>query len=147
MVRRMVFVLVLAALVASIAVPVEAGVRATLILTSGERITCVVVDMGGADITVMEGGNEVRLPLGDVAVIDFVGGGQSTPVAETSKIKTGQHLFVSRSGELDYGRLVDLGGNSPLRMTVKIAGGEIEINSNDIARVYFQRFQGMPAGR
>jgi hypothetical protein len=147
MVRRLVFVLMLAALVAGIAVPVEAGVRATLILTSGERIKGVLVDMGGADFTIMEGGNEVRLPLGDVAVIDFVSGGQNTPASETSKIKTGQHVVVTRDGEMAYARLIDLGGNSPLRMTFKTPEGDVDLTSNEIARIYFRRFQGMPAGK
>jgi hypothetical protein len=144
MLRRMVFVVMVAALVAGLAVPAQAaGVRATLVLTSGERVTGQLIDMGGADYTMTVSGDEVRLPLGDVAVIDFVSGGQNLPAAEIAKIQTGRNLVVGRDGDTVYARLLDIGGTSPLRLTFKTPEGNSDLSSNDVARIYLRSFQGM----
>jgi hypothetical protein len=134
-----------ALLVFVMAVPAAAGVRATLILTSGERVRGMLVDMGGSDFTMSEGGNETRIPINDVAVIDFVGGGQGIPATETSKMQSGRHLIFQRGGDYYYGRLVDLRGDNPLRLIFNTNDGEREMGSNEIGRIYLRRWEGMPA--
>lgn len=145
MVRNVVRIVVVASLLMAMAVPAFAGVRATLILTSGERVKGVLVDLGGVGFTMMEGGNEVRFNANEVAVIDFVSGGQ-VPAAEAAKLQGGAVVF-QRSGDFFYARLFDIGGDNPLRLTFNSSNGQVELNSNEVARIYLRRWDGMPAGR
>lgn len=146
MIRNVMRVVLLASVLVAMAVPAVAGVRATLILTSGERVRGVLVDMGGADFTMMEGGNEVRFPINQVAVIDFVSGGQ-VPASEVAKMQGGRSTVFQRSGDYFYGRLVDIGGDNPIRLEFNSEDGKLEMNSNEVARIYMRRWEGMPAGR
>ena len=62
-------------------------------------------------------GIEQRISPDEVAVIDFTGG--TIPAAETARIQDGRALVVLRSGDTFYGRLYDIGGNDPLRITFR----------------------------
>jgi hypothetical protein len=139
------FGFLLLAVVAAATVPVIAGAQATLILTSGERVSGNLSNMSGADFT-MNGGSagESRIPIGNVAVIDFVGGGQGISAAETSKMQAGRMLVIQRDGGTFYGRLVDLRGDNPPRLVFTTQDGELEKGANEIARVYLRRWEGMP---
>lgn len=144
MVRRYVYALVLLMAVAALTAPLLAGARATLILTSGERVKGILVDMGGSDFTMNEGASEIKIPIGEVAVIDFAGGGQ-TPAGEVSKMQSGRSLVVQRGGDVFYGRLIDIRGDNPPRLVFNTADGELEVNSSEVARIYIRRWEGMPA--
>ena len=146
MVRFVLRALVLTLVLVAVAVPALAGVRATLILTSGERVKGVLVDMGGADFTMMEGGNEVRFAINDVAVIDFVSGGQ-VPATEVARMQGSRAVVFQRSGDYFYGRLFDIGGDNPIRLTFNTPDGQLEMNSNEVSRIYLRRWEGMPQGR
>jgi hypothetical protein len=58
------------ALACLLAAPAVAQESATLVLRSGERVSGDLVDMGGADFTMNVNGQERRIPLGEVTVID-----------------------------------------------------------------------------
>jgi hypothetical protein len=138
-------VFVLAATVAACTVAVFAGARVTLILASGERVTGTLSSMSGADFTMNAASpDERRIPIGSVAVIDFVGDGQGIPAAETSKMQAGRMLVIKRGGDTFYGRLVDVRGDEPMRLAFNAQGGELEVNASEIARVYLRRWEGMP---
>ena len=47
-----------------------------------------------------------------------MGGGQGIPVTETSKMQSGRHLVFQRGGDYYYGRLYDIAGDDPLRLTL-----------------------------
>lgn len=141
--RAAVFVLIAFA----VAAPAFAGVRATIILTSGERVKGVLVDFNSSGFIMNEGGAEVTLSPNDIAVLDFAGGGQNIPVAETSKIQPGRMLFIQRNGDYFYGRLIDMGGGTPARLEIRTQDGPLESNTNDVVRVYFRAFEGMPKAR
>jgi|WetSurMetagenome_2_1015567.scaffolds.fasta_scaffold757793_1 hypothetical protein len=145
MLRRTTFVFVLLAAVAAFTVSVVAGANATLILTSGERVSGILSRMGGADFTMNEGlANESRIPIGNVAVIDFVGGGQQFPAAEIAKMQAGRMLVIQRDGGTFSGRLVDIRGDNPPRLVFNTRDGEREMSANEVARVYLRRWEGMP---
>ncbi len=146
MVRGVLRLMVLTLVLIAVAVPALAGVRATLILASGERVKGVLVDMGGADFTMMEGGNEVRFAINDVAVIDFVSSGQ-VPASEVARMQGGRAVVFQRSGDYFYGRLSDIGGDNPIRLTFDTPDGQLEMNSNEVSRIYLRRWDGMPQGR
>ncbi len=144
--RRLVVMAATAALVVATAWPAMAqGARATLILKSGQRVNGTLVDMGGSGLTMTDGGRETTVPMGDVAVIDFVGGGQGIPTTETSKIDPSRHLVFKRGGASFYGRLVDMTGN-PLVLVFDTSDGRQQVSTGEAGRVYLARWDGMPTG-
>ena len=83
------------------------------------------------------------MPANDVAVISFTGG--TLPGDEVSRMQDGRPFIVLRSGDIIAGRLIDIGGDNPLRLTVRTPDGNQEFSSNDVARIYLARWEGMPS--
>jgi hypothetical protein len=108
---------------------------ATLTLRSGEKIAAQLVDLGGVGYTVRVNGTERQIPQNDVAVIDFTGGltdSDWTNFSGTSKV-------ILRNGQSFDGSLYDIGGSSPLRLTIRTGNGEREVSSNEVARIVISR--------
>lgn len=108
---------------------------ATLTLRSGEKVSGQLVDLGGVGYTVRVNGNERQIPQNDVSVIDFTGGlndADWTNFNGTSKV-------VLRNGQTFDGALYDIGGASPLRLTIRTSNGEREVASNEVARIVISR--------
>jgi hypothetical protein len=141
MAKRVSLALVLAT-VAAITATLLAAPQATLILRSGDRVKGELVDMGGSGFTVRVRGAEQNIPTGDVAVIDF--SGAAIPAAEAARIQDGRALVVLHNGDTFYGRLFDIGGNNPLRITFRTQDGDRDVNSDQVARIYLSRWEGMP---
>src|SRR6185503_1510347 len=99
----------------ALAVTLHAAAGAHFVLNSGEHVSGELVDFGASGFTVRVGGQTRVLRMGQVAVIDFTGG-MSFPSNEVDQAG-GEHLLVLSSGQLIKGRLVDVGGTSPLRIT------------------------------
>src|SRR5262245_19970026 len=138
--------IVLAAALALLAIPSisRAQERATLTLRSGETLNCELMDLGGAGFTVKVNGTERQIPTNDVAVIDF---SLATMLgADWDKVPRGRPMVMLKNGENVFGRLVDIGGSSPLRMTIRTASGDRDIPSNEIARVILARPGNAPGG-
>ncbi len=142
MTKRIVLALVVAA-VATFAATALAAPQATLILRNGSRITCELVDLGGVGFTIRVNGIEQRIPADQVAVIDFTGG--TIPASEAGQVQDGRALVVFRSGGTLTGSLYDIGGNDPLRITIRTSGGDRDLSSNETARIYLARWDGMPS--
>jgi hypothetical protein len=128
---------------ALVATSAYAQTSATLTLRSGEKVSGDLVDLGGVGYTIRVNGNERQVPQNDVAVIDFTGGGVSD--ADWSKF-TGTSQIVLRSGETIDGSLYDIGGTTPLRLTVRTSNGERELSSNDVARIVIARPNNVATG-
>ncbi len=120
----------------ALAAPAFAQVPATVVLRSGERISGDLVDMG-ADFTMDVNGRERHFAINDVALIDFVGGGQGLPRTELSRVQPGRATVFMRGGGMFYGRLYDVSERRPLKFTFDTDNGERAVYSNDIGRVYF----------
>jgi len=117
--------------------------HATLLLDSGERVSGDLVDMGGVGFTMNVNGSERRIPTGQVVVIDFAGDARSLPSTELSKLGNDGQGVVLGSGEVVQGKLDDIGGTRPLRLTVNLAGGGTrDLTSNDVRRIYLSRPTG-----
>jgi hypothetical protein len=110
---------------------------ATLVLRSGEKLSAELMDLGGVGFTVKVDGQQRQIPANDVAAIDFTGGGNISN-ADWDKLGSGQAVIL-KSGETITGQLVDIGGSSPLRMTVRTSSGERDFPSSDIARIIMSR--------
>jgi hypothetical protein len=141
MVNRMVLALLALVSVPSISLAQE---RAILTLRSGETLRGELMDLSGAGFTVKVNGTERQIPTNDVAVIDF--GSATMPDADWEKIPRGRPMVMLRNGDNVFGRLVDIGGSSPLRMTITTPSGNRDISSNEIARVILARPSNVPAG-
>jgi hypothetical protein len=124
---------VVALLAAGIA---QAQVDATLTLRSGERISGQLVDLGGVGYTIRVAGQERQIPQNDVAVIDFTGGTMTD--ADWSKF-TGTSQIVLRDGQSIEGQLYDIGGTSPLRLTIRTNTGQRDLSSSEVARIVIAR--------
>ena len=142
MAKRVSPALVLATAVA-ITATLLAAPQATLILRSGDRVKGELVDMGGSGFTVRVRGAEQNIPTGDVAVIDF--SGAAIPAAEAARIQDGRALMVLHNSNTFYNRLFDIGGNNPLRITFRTQDGDRDVNSDQVARIYLSRWEGMPS--
>src|SRR5262249_40822008 len=105
---------------------------ATLTLRSGDKVSGQLVDLGGVGYTIRVSGSERQIPQNDVAVIDFTGATMSN--ADWAKF-TGSSVVVLRDGQTINGSLYDIGGTSPLRLTIRTSDGDREIASTQVARI------------
>ena len=131
MFKRTIFALTVAA--AAYGSTLLAQESATLTLRSGERISAQLVDHGAAGFLIKVNGQDRTIATGDVAVIDFTGGTMST--ADWSKVTGGQHVIWLRNGETVTGTFYDIGGTTPLRITVKTSAGDRDLSSAEVARI------------
>ncbi|HTH03646.1 MAG TPA: hypothetical protein VL882_25395 [Vicinamibacterales bacterium] len=131
--------MVLAAALALVAIPSTslAQERATLTLRSGERLRAELMDLSDAGFTVKVNGTERRIPANDVAVIDL--GAAAMRDADWEKIPKERQVVILKNGDNVQGRLVDIGGSSPLRMTIRTASGDRDIPSSEIAHIILAR--------
>src|SRR5262245_55588591 len=137
---KMAGVVALTAVLASLA---YASVSATFVLRSGERISGNLVDFSARGGTVRVGGGTRKYGAGELAVIDFTSA-PSYPPTEFSRVGGGVHALVLRNGSVVLGRLSDVGGTDPLRISFVADGATRDFRSNEVARIYFDR---PPAGR
>jgi hypothetical protein len=114
----------------------QAQENATLVLRSGERVSGQLVDLGGVGYTVRVNGQERQIPQNDVSVIDFTGGTISD--ADWAKFN-GTSQIVLKNGQTIEGQLYDIGGTTPLKLTVKTSGGDRELSSSEVARIVISK--------
>jgi hypothetical protein len=121
----------------ALVVGAQAQQSATLVLRSGEKVSGQLVDMGGSGFTVRVNGQERQIGSNDVAAIDFTGGGDLSD-ADWAKVGSGQGIIL-RNGQTVEGQLYDIGGTTPLRITLKTSSGEREFSSNEVGRIVLSR--------
>ena len=113
---------------------------ATVVMRNGDRVRADVIDMG-ADFTFNVNGQERRVPLGDVVLIDFAGDGRNSPVEEINKANAANGGFiVMRNGEQVNTRLQDFMGKP---LVALFADGR-KSNLGDISRIYFGSVGNVP---
>lgn len=113
---------------------------ATLLLNSGERVSGDLVDLGGVGFTINVHGSERRIPTGQVVVIDFGGDARNFPSSELGKLGNSGQGFVLTNGDVVQGRLDDIGGTRPLRLTVDLSsGGRRDYTSSEVRRIYLSK--------
>jgi hypothetical protein len=127
-----------AAAACALVVSTQAQESATLVMRSGEKVTGQLVDMGGAGFTVRVSGQERQIPTNDVSVIDFTGNGDVSE-AELNRLSGGGQSISLRNGQTIDGRLYDIAGTSPLRITLKTSSGDRELSSSEIGRIVLAR--------
>lgn len=123
----------------------------TVVTHSGQRVRGQLIDMGNGrfdrgngrvdmgndgDVTVRSNGRDSRIPIPDVAMIDFTGNGnvQQNELARANQNTDG--MVVLRNGQTINGSLVSMQPNSN---SAVVAGtfGQRNIALNQVARIYF----------
>lgn len=132
---------ILALAIAALPLSALAQESATLTLKSGEKVTGQLQDLGGVGFTVLVNGAERRIPQNDVAVIDFAG--SSMTDADWAKVPEGEQRVILKSGETINGQLADIGGSSPLRLTIRTASGDRDIASSEVKHIVLARPSGV----
>src|SRR3954463_12409300 len=120
-----------------LATPARAQESATVVLKNGDRIGGELVDLGGVGFTMRVSGQDRQIPQNDVAVVEFAPGSPNGDAQ--AKINAGQSVVVLVSGETLGGRLFDIGGTHPLRVTIDTPSGQRNFTSNDVAQIYMSR--------
>lgn len=109
--------------------------RATLLLKSGERVTGELFDMNRIRFFIRVNGEERRYAIEDVAVVDFTGNATNLPAVKLEP-EQGGNVMVLRNGQHIPGRMEDIGGRHPLRITFVPRAGRTDFRSSEISRIY-----------
>jgi len=99
-------------------------------------------------------GDQRIIPLGDAAVIDAEGNGQNLPETELGPARGGDHVLVTRNGEVLQGRLTNIEGgegsgkdSDPRIVTFQVSGaGERRVRFNELRRLYLGNFPSSLVG-
>ena len=116
------------------ALPIAAQETATLALRNGERPSGELIDMGGGGFILRINGQDRQFPTGEVAAVEFVGG--PLPSAAQLRVNEGHPVVLLRNGQVIEGRLSDVGGTHPLRITVDTPSGPRDFSSSDVAQLH-----------
>lgn len=110
----------------------------TLHLRNGESMAASLIDLGAGGFEVRVGNDTRMIPKDQVAWVDF-GGSVNVAQAKLDSIDGGTHLIVLKNGDTMMGSWDDVGGTTPLRLSFKTSGGDRDLTSNDVARIYMVR--------
>jgi hypothetical protein len=141
---RRVSALVAVGIVMALTASFASAAPVTLILRSGDRVRGDLVDLKTAGFVLNVRGAEQQFSRDEVAAITFTGA--QTPAEETAKIQGGRAFVVLANGDTFYGSLADISGTTPLRLSFRTPDGDREHTSDQVARIYFAKWQGMPEG-
>jgi hypothetical protein len=116
--------------------PAHAQEAATLVLRSGARPSGELVDLGSSGFAMRVGGQDRTFSANDVAAVEFVGGALAADVQ--ARVNAGQALVLLRNGQVIEGRLSDIGGTRPLRLTIDTPSGQRDFSSGDVAQIHLR---------
>ena len=119
----------------------SAAERVTIITSNGQRTSGTVASHGssgenreGSSLTLTtDNGQERRIQLDDVAVIDFAG--DAPPAAEIQALPSGStNVLVLRSGQKEEGTFVDMYNGETLKF--RSQSGTRDYAIRDVSRIY-----------
>src|SRR5262245_15282378 len=113
--------------------PAAAQEVATLALRNGERPAGELIDLNASGFTMRINGQERQFPESEVASVEF--DATPPPAAAVEKVRNGQGVVLMKSGSVIDGRLTDIGGTHPLRLTVDTPSGQRDFKSNEVAQI------------
>jgi len=133
-------------LIVAAAAPAVAQERATVLMRSSqERVSGTFEDLNNGTVFIRVSlHDQRRLPLGDIAVIDFAGDAQNLPANEINDVRGGEQMLVARDGAVVRGRLLNIEGgegsskpNEPRTVSFRTVGGEERRwRASQVARIY-----------
>jgi hypothetical protein len=150
-IRKLILVTMLAAMVAPSLALADHEHRVTVLMRNGNRVAGLLEDVEGGVVFVRASlHDQQRLPLSDVALIDFVGGASGLPETELSVARGPNELALLRDGSSLSGKFVDVHGgestagpNETHTLIFRTANGEERrIPLDNVARIYMGHFPG-----
>jgi hypothetical protein len=122
--------------------------RVTVQTRSGERIAGLLQDVENGIVFVRTSQDDQRrLPIGDVVLIDLVGGAQGLPETELSAAARNEHLVVLRNGSSWTGQFVDVRGGEANAapgtrhaLLFRTGGEERRVDLDQVGRIYFGNY-------
>lgn len=123
--------------------------RVTVQTRSGERISGLLQDVENGIVFVRTSQHDQRrLPIGDVVLIDLVGGASGLPDNELAAAARSEHLVVLRNGSSWTGQFVDVRGGeagaapgTPHSLVFRASGGEERrVGLNEVGRIYLGNY-------
>lgn len=117
-------------------VPAQAQEGATVVLKSGQRQTGELLDLNGSSFVLRINGQEQSFSKSDVVAVEYPGAAPN-PDAQ-ARAGAGRPVVVMRNGEIIEGRMADLSGTRPQKLTIEMSGGGTrEVMVPEVAAAYF----------
>lgn len=124
--------------------------RVTLMMRSGETVSGRFDGTnGGLFYLDVSDTDERKIPLGQIALIDMVGGASGLPETELSQARGPAHALVMRDGSLSRGQLVRIegsrisGNEDPAWVVFRQENGEERrVRLADVGRLYLGNYPG-----
>ena len=138
----------------SVAVLAQQEDRATVVLRDGTRVEGRIDSWGNGSLSVrVSMADQRRIPVGNVALIDRVGGAQGLPETELREAAGPQHLLLLTDGSSMKGELIAIRGgagsaeeNEPRMYYFRTGDGqERRYSPQQVARVYLGNYPGRSA--
>lgn len=138
----------IAAVAISVAtLPAQQPDNVTVQLRNGQTVQGALEDLEGGTLFVrVSRDDQRRLPIGEVALIDRVGGARGLPETELREARRPDHLAILTSGASVTGKLVDIAGGpgsaageegKERRFIFQLPdGSQRSVPGNDVGRVY-----------
>jgi hypothetical protein len=124
----------LLSVLAVLTVNAQDGIVATLVLSDGQRPSGELLELDARGYTLRVGGKDQVYAANRVAAIEYVA--PALPAAVQARVDGGESLVVLRNGQVIAGRLVDIGGTNPKRLTVDTSSGQRVFLSNTVGQIY-----------
>jgi len=119
--------------------------QVTALLRNGERVTGVFDGYNNNQVYVdVSASDERKIPVGDVVLLDFVGGAQGLPETELSQARGDDHVLLLKSGNAAKGRLVSVEGTDrdPTLLFRTSSGEERRVRFSEVGRLYLGHYPG-----
>jgi hypothetical protein len=120
--------------------------NATVLLRNGERVAGQFEGIANGVVYVRVSlADQRKIPVGNVALIDFVGGASGLPETELSSARGDEHLLVLKNSTRLTGRFVDVRvaeAGTPDLLYFRTDGEERRFPLGDVGRLYLGRFPG-----
>jgi hypothetical protein len=147
-IRKLVLLLALSLLALPSFVIAQHEHRATVQTRNGDRVSGLLADVEGGIVYVRVSlHDQRRLPIGDVLLIDFVGGATGLPDTELVAAARPDHLAVLRNGSSWTGQFVDIRGGEATAtpgedhtLIFRTGGEERRIGLDQVGRIYFGNY-------
>lgn len=143
--KRTYAALAVLAIIGSTAAWLTAQASVTIHFRNGDTLPAMLVDLKADGFELLVRGESRMIPTDQVGMVDF-GPPVTVPAGALQNLSPADHLIVFRNGDTMLGQWLDVGGTSPLRLTIRGAGGERDLTSNEVARIYLARPSNIDAG-
>jgi hypothetical protein len=139
--------------VVSVAVVARQEDRGTVVLRDGSRVEGRIDSLGNGSLSIRASmADQRRIPVGSVALIDRVGGGQGLPETELREAAGPQHLLLLADGSSLKGELINIRGgagsaeeNEPRMYYFRTPDGqERRYPPQQVSRVYLGNYPARP---